>query len=396
METIAVTQVVGFQKIVKLGGGRTAARGNCVSLFHNVEQTAGNVLHLPRTPDQLAEAVYVVTPSHPGARAALLRIAQHHVDALPTDIPNDLQHLIVRPDVLYRALAWLRVNNPLYADVIVVDDRYGSSPTIPSAILTQVRKDLENGSGGGGGGGDGAGVVGEDDGLGDRQPHHLDEDEERSNEAAEETGTDREPVPLVQTASIPSASSARHYDELKDLVARVQAGSAPSVPVALGSRMHQLAHESTASLLPLMFPLLFPTGTGAFTSERRVKLTFRQYVNYLLEFASPRFQAHAQFIFYCYNRVMRRELASSVYFAATNHRSDAIVETLRSLDLEALVDDPSGEGMERLSKLIKSLQHKAPGSPGDKLAARRLVVAMLLAEGPPSNSRQLRRPLCTS
>lgn len=158
VELHAITQVVSFQKVVILSGGRSAVRGNCVSLFHNIAQTTSAILELPRTGEQLAQAVYVVIPSHPGARTAIASIARQQAEGngpvAMDEIPASLQHLVVRPAFVYGALRWLQANNHLYADVVIVPGRYGdahlpnSEPhcaprgVLPGTIASQLAHDL--------------------------------------------------------------------------------------------------------------------------------------------------------------------------------------------------------------------------------------------------------------
>ena len=153
------------------------------------------------------------------------------------------------------------------------------------------------------------------------------------------------------------------------------------------------------SMFPMLYPTLFPYGTGGFEDRRRaIPIGLENHVKHMLALADKRFQQHYSFMFVVFNVLQRRKLLlhTSLKVNRNNFTSwaerFACVSTaaINSLALRASsgVQPIPASHDERLAfelmKEVKAISCNVPGSPESRLTMRNEIRANILSLGVPS------------
>lgn len=153
------------------------------------------------------------------------------------------------------------------------------------------------------------------------------------------------------------------------------------------------------SLLPMMYPTLFPYGIGGAEDKRRSKpISFKNHIRHFLSLADRRFQEHYSFIFSAFNIIQRRKMLvhTSLKVKRSNFKSWA--EKFKSVPpnaIDRVISRSSNNGYatahddeERkvlsLMKEINTISSHIPGSSASRVAMRNEIRAFTMKIGLPS------------
>ena len=153
------------------------------------------------------------------------------------------------------------------------------------------------------------------------------------------------------------------------------------------------------SMFPMIYPSLFPYGTGGFEDRRRVvPIGLENHVKHVLTLTDKRFQEHYSFMFVAFNVIQRRKLLlhTSLRVKRNNFDSwarrftDVSVEAVRALsDRTATGAQPTATTDEErkvleLMKEVKLISANVPGSAASRLTMRNEIRANIISLGVPS------------
>ena len=286
--------------------------------------------------------------------------------------------LAVRREKVYKALTWLKENNPLYRDVEISEENIRSLPV--------------------------------DDVL----PYHI---EQIAPDNAQETLTsgydnrseNREALPHPPHGD---ASVSTHYESvvMTDVDAHTPATQLRAAAVrhakTNGRPFVQVGHGSSPSneffnvnLFPALYPTLFPYGCGGFEdSMRRKPISLKEHVKYLFSLRGRRFQTHYSFLFTAFNILQRRALllhaslkvkrTSFAKFARdfSSVSSEAVGGVLQQVEKGEHVVPRTDEERRvlRLMKEVNLVTARVPGSSAARVAMRNEIRALTTTHGVPS------------
>jgi Helitron helicase-like domain at N-terminus len=332
-----------------------AFRGH--TIFH--QQDIGKIAtHLPPSIEEIVSHVCVlfIGPTKPHN----LWIRQH---AKP---------LVVRADVVRRALIWLKNNNPLYASV-----------NINHTVLNEIE--------------DAGGL-----------PYKLEFELVQDISTATVTGH----VPEVNMSTCDSACEPPVDIEFENVVITdldhtatpKQMREAALRHLQSGKAFFMYGHSPTpenefhnTNLFPSLYPSLFPYGSGGFEDKRRVPLiSMSAHVSHLLNIDDARFREHPSFIFSVFNILQRREVIERTTmrirqssFASKAHiYANLQPETIKRVALSIEQGEYSFERQDEkdvceLMRDVHALNTTVQGSAAARLKMRNEIRAMILTQGAP-------------
>jgi len=327
----------------------------------------GHTIIYPQQPEKLA----TVLPPPIDEALTFICIVFVGSTALTADwLRTKAKPLVVRREKIYKALVWLKQNNPLYKDVGIEEENLRSLP--------------------------------DEDVL----PYHI---EHIPRDDAQDTLISRyDNLPDLEKPS----SDQTHFESV--VVSDIDAHTPPAELTAAaihhvktkGRRFIQIGHGSgpmneffNVNLFPMLYPTLFPYGCGGFEDRERCKaISLKEHVKYLFSLKDRRFQKHYSFLFVAFNILQRRDLllhaslkVRKSYFAKfakefSNVSSDAISGILQRLEKgERLVAETDEERrVLRLMKEVNLVTSKVPGSSASRVAMRNEIRALTMTHGMPS------------
>ena len=365
VEEMLIARCRAKQCVVKLQDHRTD-----ISLPSSQRGFKGHVIVYPQKVEQLSN---VLPPPiddviHP---ICIMFIGP----SLPSQtwLKNKAYPLVVRREVVRQNLHWLKTHNPLYRNVKIDEERLQELPMdglleykiehiqpTDDLYALESRYDLHPSS-------DAADLASPSDDI------------EFSNLVITDVDGNASPKDL-------KAAALRHYK---------RGGSFLTVP-----------HEPTPvneffnpTLLPMMYPTLFPYGIGGAEDKRRtMPISFENHVKHFLSLADRRLQEHYSFIFTVFNIIQRRKmlLHTSLKVKRSNFRSwadrfgnislDAIerVITQSSDGRYATARDDEERKVLSLMKEVNTISSHVPGSSASRIAMRNEIRAMTMKIGLPS------------
>ncbi|KAJ3538306.1 hypothetical protein NM688_g6538 [Phlebia brevispora] len=291
-----------------------------------------------------------------------------------------LQHakpLTVRASRVRRALQWLKAHHPGYRDVEIDEDRLDALPR---------------------------------EGL---LPYNI---EVVPPSAAQQSATSR----YDADEQLPSASVSRLEDDgsciaFQNVVITDVDGKAPMKELTAAAVRHvtekngsyiQIPHGPkpvnefcNPTLLPYIYPTLFPYGVGAPEHPLRARpVSFKRHIRYLFARADRQFQEHYSFLFVVFNILQRREvlLKSKLKVAKRSFHHVAQEFQCISPDAIARVCDRFCEGGDmraysederrvlKLMREVRLITSNVPGTSASKLHMRNQIRATMNEKGPPS------------
>ena len=226
--------------------------------------------------------------------------------------------IIARRGKILSALAWLKENNPVYADVeidYVALAGYNEDGSIPLPVQHQPCNMTVDGL------------------SGSYTQHGVDAVE--LDFAGEDGASFEGSIPLSTTAALDVERAELSFEEKKLLVLEHLKHGGEFVRVAAGTEPLSTSHSPDVYLQ--MWPTLFPYGVGSFEDPNRPRrLGFKEHIRHLLQLSDRRFQLHLSFIFVVYNIHTRRETAYTSRLAVQKSWWPQAVDALSRVSTEAV------------------------------------------------------------
>ena len=255
---------------VSLPSSQRGFKGNIIVYPQRVE---GLVDHLPPPVDDVIHPICVIFVGQTVPSKSWLK-----EKAYP---------LVVRREVVRRNLLWLKAHNPLYKDIKIDETRLQALPVEglldyniehirSSAHLEALESRYDT-----------------NPSEGDPGNPELPPDESSQIEFSNVVITD---VDAHAPANDLKAAALRHFKQGGGFLA------VPHEPVPVNEFFDP-------SLLPMLYPTLFPYGIGGVEDRRRtVAISFENHIKHFLSLADRRFQEHYSFLFVVFNIIQRRKL----------------------------------------------------------------------------------------
>ena len=284
--------------------------------------------------------------------------------------------LVVRREVVRQNLLWLKAHNPLYGDIRIDEERLQALPM--NGLLSYKIEHIQPSD--------------DSDALGSRYDTNPSSDSTDSTLPPDET-SNIEFSNLVITDVDGNASpkdlkaaALRHYKRGGSFLA------VPHEPIPVNEFFNP-------SLLPMMYPTLFPYGIGGAEDKHRTSsISFESHVKHFLSLADRRFQEHYSFIFTAFNIIQRRKmlLHTSLKVKRSNFRSWA--DKFRSISPDAIervisrssngdyatAHDDEERKVLSLMKEVNTISSHVPGSSASRVAMRNEIRALTMKIGLPS------------
>lgn len=294
----------------------------------------------------------------------------------------------VRRQKVWRFLMWLKEHNELYSDIDIDPTAIrqypedGVLPGISERVIfnkTQTASDIYDE--------ETAGMSEHASSLMFDQNSAPDEDD--SDLFIEKCG-----VSDADSVSIPGRFPVA--SGLRNLVRQRSAKTEVGLEIHKGPR--PLAEYNNSSLIPGMYPTLYPYGIGGFEIRKRpTKLSFKAQANYYLDITDRKFRYHHSFIFVVLNIIQRREGHLQTSFTVKRSNFDQVARAINETSADSirkLAETIEKEGHpKRLTseeqKVFSMLKHvntiatKVPGSSASKTLCRNEIRSYVGVMGVP-------------
>nr|GAT42295.1 predicted protein [Mycena chlorophos] len=392
-------------------------RGNVSTYRLNTSDIADMVTgHLMPRPVEILAAV--ISVAFVGAKNVPLRLLPEAFD--------------VRRHRVADALAWLKINNPLYADVVISQDRLGQLPEggVPEEILQNVRYSEEESILNK----EHAGYVPVD--LGDEDSdadvpaaeeaddeENIDGEERAMDVDNEQTALHRvdkeeEAVEEHEAAAFPLqahgsidiagdgipdeeifASAARNLFSSRKEEYGVQPSSGFVSEYARESRGQRMTggpdapHPDGPNHLLGAFPVLFPYGLGGLEVDRQEAVPYETHVRWCLQYDDGRFRQDLHFVFQVFGVESKRSVAASACMQvkrSTYIANEAAFRRLKVHDFvlaskeEANKQTISNPVIRSLRKQLTAVRARVMGTDESRIGIRAQVWGMILRFNPPT------------
>lgn len=252
--------------------------------------------------------------------------------------------LVVRREKVYKALQWLKDNNPLYKDVSISTENLDLLPE--ENIL----------------------------------PYHVEHvppnDAQEMLESRYDNVEGLQKCPDRHFESVVVTDVNTHTPPGQLAAAAVRHVKTKGKPfVQMGHGPQPMNEFCNVDLFPMLYPTLFPYGCGGFEDKKRRKpISLKEHVKYLFSLGDRRFQTHGSFLFTVFNTLQRRALLLHVslkvkksYFSKfakdfSSVSSKAIDGILEQLEKGGRVVASTNEGRRvlRLMKEVNLITSKVP------------------------------------
>ena len=286
LEERLISKATVFMKMVILPrGGQRAVRGQVINFPSDVD---GIVSQLPRPPSG-EDIVYVQRPDST-------------TETESQSVELGVRYLRCRYSKVMGALGWLKINNPLYEDVII------------NGVTEDMFDDEEDSNG-----------------------SEESEDAHAHNEELQESGVVRLDV---LHPNIPAVELLQEENAVQQVH---QLQRVTATPLSIFQDRHNLEVQA--------FPTLYPDGVNGFGTPRAVKISPLEYFQVRMLNADSRWACHPAYIFWACNIVEAIKLQSSISIAlrmrsfrdpSSNRREDRRTEEMRLLtagQLRGRLDD---------------------------------------------------------
>ena len=363
VEELAVSRCRAKLCIVKLQD-----RNNDVDLPTVQRGVKGHIIVFPQHPENLPN---VMPPSISDIISPVCVIFCGSATPTPQWLKEKARPLVVRREVVLNALRWLCMHNPLYHNVVIDMDRISALP--------------------------------EDDVL----DYHIEQIE--ASAAARVLVSRYDSSDSHPTEPPPDASV--QFESV--LITDVDA-NAPSYQLKAAALQHakrggsfiQIPHDPNPineffnpAMFPMLYPTLFPYGTGGFEDRRRqVPIGFENHVKHMLALNDKRFQEHYSFTFVAFNVIQRRKLLLHTSLRVNRKNfsnwaqkfTNVSVDTMQALaertldgSLPTATTDDEQRALDLLRE-VKLISANIPGSAASRMTMRNEIRANILSLGVPS------------
>ncbi|PPQ81895.1 hypothetical protein CVT24_009316 [Panaeolus cyanescens] len=329
----------------------------------------GNVIIFPQDPSQIARSLPI--PPHDMAKHVCIVFIGSSKPSREW-ILTKAKPLLIRPDVIRRALIWLKRHNPLYRDILI---DFQLLTTLPAE--TKLPVDIHR-----------------YDNVASFVKFTSDYDPSsnvRTNDPVFEDNI------TFERTCIPEGTDLTSPSQMRTAAAVHLKNGGSFLPIAHGD---QPSNEFVnPSLFPRIYPTLYPYGVGGFeNSMRSVPLSMDRQIVSLLNFADNRFQVHYSFMFTAFNILQRRRVLLYTHNRVQNKNFRNFARNFSSVSAEAMATyaenyrqsghptDPSDEErlISRLLNEINIITRDIPGTPASKKKLRNELRALILEKGLPS------------
>lgn len=153
------------------------------------------------------------------------------------------------------------------------------------------------------------------------------------------------------------------------------------------------------SMFPMLYPTLFPYGTGGFEDRRTVvAIGLENHVRHMLALADKQFQQHYSFMFVVFSVLQRRKLLlhtslrvnrgnfhswAQHFTCVSTEAINSLAERMSSGSQPSPVTEDERLALE-LMKEVKAISSNVPGLPDSRLTMRNEIRANILSLGVPS------------
>ena len=382
IEEMLVARCRSKQCIVKLQDHR-----NDVSLPSSQRGFKGHVIVYPQKVEELAT---VLPPPIDDVVHPICVVFVGPVLPSQSWLKEKAYPLVVRREVVRQNLLWLKAHNPLYKDVEISEERLQSLPV--DDVLGYTIEHIQPSE--------------NPDALGSRYDLNPSSETNESTSVPDETSHvqfSNVVITDVDGNASPKdlkAAALRHYK---------QGGSFLSV-------LHGPAPVNeffNPSLLPMMYPTLFPYGIGGIEDKRRTNaISFENHVKHLLSLADRRFQEHYSFIFVAFNIIQRRKLLLHTSLKVKRSKFKSWANNFKDISLDAIerviarssngnypaACDNEERKVLSLMKEVNTITSHVPGSAASRVAMRNEIRALTTTIGLPSffitvNPADVRNPI---
>jgi hypothetical protein len=293
---------------------------------------------------------------------------------------------LVRRNMVARALEWLTLNHPDYADVAISTDNLNEYPDngVPVNVLRHKKPELKS--------------------KDTVDVSVFDDDSE--------DGVEDGPCPFVVHGLVASSENTLTSSQLK--AKAVQHWNRGQAALSMGRGIEPVQSFNNPKWWPQMFPWLFPYGCG---SIGMADLSEEAHKRFLLMYYDKRFQADEVFTLAAFNHEQLRKTSSAGFLVAEKKEFPNICDRLLSLHEDALKsvvkrlmegenffskDVKRSEEEQKCFQVLSDLDHvsgKVPGSVTSKKWMNNEVWAMIHHFGAPLwyvtiNPADKKHPLC--
>ena len=328
----------------------------------------GHIIVFPQHPENISNVM--PAPIHDIISPICVLLCSSTVPT-PQWLKEKARPLIVRREVVLKALSWLRVHNPLYHEIVIDPQRISMLPEndildyhieqieVSSAARTVVsRYDLSNG-----------------------HPTGPPPDSSVTFESVLVTDVDvNAPSHQLKAAALRHAKRGGSFIQV------------PHDPNPVNEFFNPV-------MFPMLYPTLFPYGIGGFEDRRRlVPIGFENHVKHMLSLSDRRFQEHYSFMFVAFNVIQRRKLLLHTSLRVNRRNfhgwaqrfADVSADTMQGLaerassgSLPAATTEDEKRALELLRE-VKLISANIPGSAASRLTMRNEIRANILSLGVPS------------
>ena len=284
--------------------------------------------------------------------------------------------LVVRREVVRQNLIWLKIHNPLYKDIEISETRLQALPTdglldyniehVPSAAHLEALGSRY------------------DTNPSEENVHELPPPDESSQiEFSNVVITD---VDAHTPTNDLKAAAFRHFKRGGAFLA------VPHEPVPVNEFINP-------SLLPMLYPTLFPYGIGGVEDKRRtVAISFENHVRHFLSLSDRRFQEHYSFLFTAFNVIQRRKLLLHTSLKVKRSKFQSWADKFKTISpttIESLATKssdgkyPVAQNTEERTVLdlmrdVNTITSHVPGSAAARVSMRNEIRALTMKVGLPS------------
>ncbi len=291
IEEMLIAQVCAVMSVYRLRGGQLGYRGNVINFSQDIQDFT---TQLPRHPSSLDVLV---------------------VRRKSANDPTAFRDFIVRRSKVFRALIWLKENNPYYNDI-----------TIDKEILDSLP---ENGS------------------IFNMLPHIRDEQSEVDDLNDTENGDES-----ISRTFVPLDPPTHREDEaINEALNRIQSNNPPITwPEIEGVPINEF---QTPGYMARAFPTLYPYGKADLRTARAREIKPAEYFKHLLWYKDGRFARHPRWRYFALNSSMRWRALSEGQIYVKQNLSD---EQIDVTDIQEMIANGDNKIADRIMRYGEGLR----------------------------------------
>lgn len=330
----------------------------------------GNIIIYPQHPEGLMS---ILPPNIEDAMTPICVIFVGSSSPTKEWLEQHAKPLTVRKEKVRSALIWLKRHNPLYKDITIDASAADSLPE--NSIL----------------------------------PYHIECQRPNGESDVLTSRYDANNVPIPRNCNDTPAI----FDSV--VISDVNVSSASSSELRAAALRHvkqkgagflQMPHDPVPSnefydpdLFPLMYPTLFPFGSGGFEDRSRGRpVSLKNQVKHYFRLSDRRFQEHYSFLFTAFNIIQRREALLRTKLRVDSSQFERVAADLADLPFEAVhavaervsrgdattATDEDEKRVLRLMKEVRGVTSTVPGSSQARIEMRNEIRGLMMTHGMPS------------